>query len=139
MVNRFVRKAFSNLYKATIGPDFLTRTLTIDGREVCLQMWDTAGPGESIYLLPFGMLNTISERFQSMGVAFYRGTDAVILAADLSRTMRDSGLEAWKDEFLFQSVCLLELSCPSFFYQPNSLKGSQARRVLSFCCCGHEK
>jgi len=106
-MTRFVQKTFSNKYKATIGADFLTRTLTIDGREVCLQIWDTAGPGESINLFPFGMLKSISERFQSMGVAFYRGTDAVILAADLSRTMRDSLLEAWKDEFLFQSVCLL--------------------------------
>lgn len=56
-MNQYVNNKFSLHYKATIGADFLTKELEVDGRMVTLQMWDTAG----------------QERFQSLGVAFYRG------------------------------------------------------------------
>jgi Ras-related protein Rab-7A len=57
IMNRFVNQKFSLQYKSTIGADFLTKEMLVDDRLVTLQLWDTAGP----------------ERFQSLGVAFYRG------------------------------------------------------------------
>ncbi|TYH85208.1 hypothetical protein ES332_D02G249100v1 [Gossypium tomentosum] len=54
---KYVNKKFSNQYKATIGADFLTK-----------QIWDIAG----------------QERFQSLGVAFYRGADCCVLVCDAS-------------------------------------------------------
>ena len=58
-----MNKRFSAAYKATIGADFLTREVVVDGRLVTMQLWDTAG----------------QERFQSLGVAFYRGADCCVL------------------------------------------------------------
>ena len=37
LMNQFVNKKFSNQYKATIGADFLTQELVIDGRAVTMQ------------------------------------------------------------------------------------------------------
>lgn len=51
-----------------------------------MQIWDTAG----------------LERFQSLGVAFYRGADACILVYDVTNSKSFDNLEGWKDEFLFQ-------------------------------------
>ena len=34
---------FDNTYQATIGIDFLSKTLYLDDRTVRLQLWDTAG------------------------------------------------------------------------------------------------
>lgn len=51
-----------------------------------MQIWDTAG----------------LERFQSLGVAFYRGADACVLVYDVTLAKSFDNLEGWKDEFLFQ-------------------------------------
>ncbi len=49
---------FDNTYQATIGIDFLSKTLYLDDRTVRLQLWDTAGQvclcvlGTSVSKLP---------------------------------------------------------------------------------------
>lgn len=40
---RFMYDTFDNTYQATIGIDFLSKTLYLDDRTVRLQLWDTAG------------------------------------------------------------------------------------------------
>jgi Ras-related protein Rab-7A len=42
------------------------------------------------------------ERFQSLGVAFYRGADACVLVYDVTNSKTFENMEGWKDEFLFQ-------------------------------------
>jgi len=73
--------------KSTIGSDFLSKRIEIQGRPVTLQIWDTAG----------------QERFQSLGVAFYRGSNAIILVYDVTNRSTFDHLEAWRDEFLQQT------------------------------------
>ena len=36
---------FDNSYQATIGIDFLSKTMYLEDRTVRLQLWDTAGTG----------------------------------------------------------------------------------------------
>lgn len=71
--HRFLSGTFFPSYRATIGADFITRSVPVDplrpeGGKATVQIWDTAG----------------QERFQSLGSAFYRGADAVIIAFDAS-------------------------------------------------------
>lgn len=40
---RFMYDTFDNTYQATIGIDFLSKTLYLEDRTVRLQLWDTAG------------------------------------------------------------------------------------------------
>lgn len=88
--NHFLSNTFFPSYRATIGADFITKTLPIDpskpeGEKATLQIWDTAG----------------QERFQSLGSAFYRGADAVIIAFDV--TKGDQALERvkmWYNAFM---------------------------------------
>jgi Ras-related protein Rab-7A len=53
---------------------------------VTLQLWDTAG----------------QERFQSLGVAFYRRSDAAVLVYDVTDPVSLDHLAHWKHEFLLQ-------------------------------------
>ncbi|KAK0426572.1 hypothetical protein QR680_009777 [Steinernema hermaphroditum] len=87
LLKQYVDHSFAQHYKATVGVDFLTKTLKVAKRSVTVQLWDTAG----------------QERFQSLGCSFFRGADGVILTYDV--TNRDSlrSLEHWKDDFLIQS------------------------------------
>ena len=56
LMNKFINQTFSAQYKATIGADFLTKEISIDGQSVAMQVWDTAG----------------HEKFMSFGQSFYR-------------------------------------------------------------------
>ncbi|XP_028854610.1 ras-related protein rab7 [Denticeps clupeoides] len=86
-MNRFVNHRFTNLYRATIGTDFLSKEMTVDGCSVTLQIWDTAG----------------TERFQSLGTALYRGAHCCLLLFDVTSAASFSALEGWLKEFLLQA------------------------------------
>ncbi|KAI8017648.1 hypothetical protein LOK49_LG04G01611 [Camellia lanceoleosa] len=86
LMNQYVYKKFSQQYKSTIGADFVTKEVEIDGKPVTLQIWDTAG----------------QERFQSLGAAFYRGADCCILVYDVNIAKSFETLQNWHDEFLNQ-------------------------------------
>ncbi|CAN4088990.1 unnamed protein product [Withania somnifera] len=62
----YVNRKFSNQYKATIGADFLTKAVQFDDR-----------------------LYTLQERFQCLGVAFYRGADCCVLVYDVNASPSD--------------------------------------------------
>ncbi|GIX93977.1 MBT domain-containing protein 1 [Caerostris darwini] len=88
LMNQYIHKKFYSPYKATIGADFYTKDVAVDGKIVTLQIWDTVG----------------QERFQSLGVAFYRGADCVVLVYDVSSPPSYHSLEVWKDEFLIHGA-----------------------------------
>ena len=80
-----MNRRFVETYRATIGADFLVKTVALEsGEEVTLQMWDTAG----------------QERFQSLGTAFYRGADCCILVYDLTSQESFDSLQKWMDDFV---------------------------------------
>jgi Ras-related protein Rab-7A len=85
LMTRMVHDKYTPQYKATIGADFLTKEVTpVEGKSiVTLQIWDTAG----------------QERFQSLGVAFYRGSDACVLAYDVTTPKSFESLKSWQEEF----------------------------------------
>lgn len=43
------------------------------------------------------------ERFQSLGVAFYRGADSCVLVFDVNVAKTFENLDSWRDEFLIQA------------------------------------
>ncbi|BFU23218.1 Rab family GTPase [Entamoeba histolytica HM-3:IMSS] len=84
LMNQFIEKTFTAQYKATIGADFLTKEVTINGTATTLQIWDTAG----------------HEKFMSFGAAFYRGSDCCLLVLDVTNEASFKSLDTWKKEFL---------------------------------------
>ncbi|XP_057762196.1 uncharacterized protein LOC130982275 isoform X1 [Arachis stenosperma] len=91
LMNQYVHKKFSQQYKATIGADFVTKELQIDDRLVTLQVG---------FLVQFNG----QERFQSLGVAFYRGADCCVLVYDVNVMKSFDSLENWHEEFLKQEL-----------------------------------
>eukprot|EP01116_Phalansterium_solitarium_P011171 TRINITY_DN26789_c0_g1_i1.p1 TRINITY_DN26789_c0_g1~~TRINITY_DN26789_c0_g1_i1.p1 ORF type:complete len:199 (-),score=51.11 TRINITY_DN26789_c0_g1_i1:343-939(-) len=83
---RYVEGKFSIATKSTIGSDFLSKEIEVDGKSVTLQIWDTAG----------------QERFQGLGTSFYRGADGVLFVFDVTRRKTFEELAAWKKAFLIQ-------------------------------------
>ncbi|KAM6979661.1 ras-related protein rab7 [Aplochiton taeniatus] len=85
-MNRYVNHRFTNMYRATIGTDFLNKEINVDGCTALLQIWDTAG----------------TERFQSLGTSLYRGSHCCMLVFDVTSKASFSALEMWRKEFLVQ-------------------------------------
>ena len=86
LMNQYTHSRFTKKYKATIGADFMSKDFNIEDKEITLQIWDTAG----------------QERFDSLGVAFYRGADAVMLVYDITNKDSFQSIEKWRKKFLEQ-------------------------------------
>ena len=89
LMHRYVKNIYTGQYKATIGADFLPKTITIPTatatmQKITLQIWDTAG----------------QERFQSLGNSFYRGADVCVLVYDVFDRSSFDGLMKWKNDFM---------------------------------------
>ncbi|OMJ23985.1 putative Ras-related protein Rab7 [Smittium culicis] len=114
LMNQYVNRKFTGQYKATIGADFLTREVLIDGKLITMQIWDTAG----------------QERFQSLGVAFYRGADCCALCFDVNNARSFENLDNWRDEFLLQSGPRDPDNFP-FVVLANKIDIEDSKRVVS--------
>ena len=94
LIQNYIRKAVSQVYKPTIGADFHSKRLDMldesDGevKSVTLQIWDTAG----------------QERYQSLGRAFYRGAEACVLVFDITNRQSFDNLSTWRSEFFEKSM-----------------------------------
>ncbi|KAF7311425.1 GTP-binding protein ryh1 [Mycena kentingensis (nom. inval.)] len=78
LITRFMYDTFDNTYQATIGIDFLSKTMYLDDRTVRLQLWDTAG----------------QERFRSLIPSYIRDSSVAIVVFDI--TNRQSFLSTTK-------------------------------------------
>ncbi|GBE78644.1 ras-domain-containing protein [Sparassis crispa] len=84
--NQYISGRFTTGYRATIGADFITKTLphhSFSDESVVLQIWDTAG----------------QERFSSLSSAFFRGADAALLMFDVNQPQTLDALHKWWSEF----------------------------------------
>ncbi|OAY34855.1 hypothetical protein MANES_12G052200v8 [Manihot esculenta] len=82
LLSRFARNEFDSNSKATIGVEFQTQVVEIDGKEIKAQIWDTAG----------------QERFRAVTSAYYRGAVGVLIVYDITRRTSFDSVKRWLDE-----------------------------------------
>lgn len=82
LLSRFALDEFDINTKATIGVEFQTQVVEIDGREVKAQIWDTAG----------------QERFRAVTSAYYRGAVGALIVYDITRRTTFESVKRWLDE-----------------------------------------
>lgn len=82
LVRRFTQGLFPPGQGATIGVDFMIKTVEVDGLKIKLQIWDTAG----------------QERFRSITQSYYRSAHALILVYDVSAQPSFDCLPHWLRE-----------------------------------------
>ncbi|MFX0113800.1 MAG: GTP-binding protein [Candidatus Hodarchaeota archaeon] len=83
--DRFLGKEFKGTYTMTIGADFASKQLMLDGQELKFQIWDLAG----------------QPRFKAVREAYYRGAVGALLVFDVVRPPSFENtptwiMEAWK-------------------------------------------
>ncbi|KAG5607988.1 hypothetical protein H5410_029480 [Solanum commersonii] len=82
LLARFARDEFYPNSKSTIGVEFQTQKININGKEVKAQIWDTAG----------------QERFRAVTSAYYRGAVGALLVYDISRRLTFENIGRWLNE-----------------------------------------
>lgn len=82
LLSRFARNEFDSNSKATIGVEFQTQVVDIDGKEIKAQIWDTAG----------------QERFRAVTSAYYRGAVGALIVYDITRRTSFDSVKRWLDE-----------------------------------------
>ncbi|KAK4440524.1 Ras-related protein RABA5b [Sesamum alatum] len=82
LLSRFARDEFDHNSKATIGVEFQTQVVELDGKEIKAQVWDTAG----------------QERFRAVTSAYYRGAVGALIVYDISRKSTFESIKRWLDE-----------------------------------------
>lgn len=99
LLSRFARNEFDQNSKATIGVEFQTQAVEIDGKEVKAQIWDTAG----------------QERFRAVTSAYYRGAVGALVVYDISRKTTFESVERWLNE-LTSEFSGYPFCCSCFFF-----------------------
>jgi len=79
---QFIDKRFRQKHEVTIGVEFGARMINVDGKNIKLQIWDTAG----------------QESFRSITRSYYRAAAGAILVYDITRRETFNHLTRWLDE-----------------------------------------
>jgi small GTP-binding protein len=79
---QFTDKRFQPVHDLTIGVEFGARMVNIDGKQVKLQIWDTAG----------------QESFRSITRSYYRGAAGALLVYDITRRETFDHLASWLED-----------------------------------------
>ncbi|KAF7442500.1 GTPase SAR1 [Pyrenophora tritici-repentis] len=74
--------SFDNTYQATIGIDFLSKTMYLEDRTVRLQLWDTAG----------------QERFRSLIPSYIRDSSVAVVVYDITNKKTFENTRKWVDD-----------------------------------------
>ncbi|CAH2051004.1 unnamed protein product, partial [Thlaspi arvense] len=82
ILSRFTRNEFCLESKSTIGVEFATRTLQVEGKTVKAQIWDTAG----------------QERYRAITSAYYRGAVGALLVYDITKRPTFENVQRWLRE-----------------------------------------
>lgn len=82
LLSRFTRNEFNLESKSTIGVEFATRSINLDGKVIKAQIWDTAG----------------QERYRAITSAYYRGAVGALLVYDIAKHATYVNVTRWLKE-----------------------------------------
>ena len=76
---RFADNTFDHSFISTIGIDFRIKTITLEGKRVKLQVWDTAG----------------QEQFHSVASSYFRNAHGILLVYDVTSAQSFLQMSRW--------------------------------------------
>jgi Ras-related protein Rab-6A len=82
IITRFMYDTFDQTYQATIGIDFLSKTMYLEDRTVRLQLWDTAG----------------QERFRSLTPSYIRDSSVAVIVYDVTERSSCNNVMKWVED-----------------------------------------
>ncbi|XP_078332956.1 ras-related protein Rab-11A-like [Crassostrea virginica] len=114
LLSRFTRNEFTLESKSTIGVEFATRSVHIDGKTLKAQIWDTAG----------------QDRYRAITNAYYRKAVGVIFVYDITKRQTFDNVGKWMKEakdFTDDDVVLMLVGNKTDLRHLRAVSSSEAR------------
>jgi GTPase SAR1 family protein len=77
VLSRFTRNEFNLETKSTIGVEFATRSITVDGKTLKAQIWDTGASNSSILFAPSSVFTSITDQLAKNDIALSRLRESI--------------------------------------------------------------
>lgn len=100
LLSRFTRNEFSLESRSTIGVEFSTKEVQVDGKTIKVQIWDTGKFISKMFLLfeiHFYILLFLAgqERFMAITKAYYRNALGALVVFDILKASTFQNLDQW--------------------------------------------
>lgn len=82
LLSRFMYDSFDTQYKATVGIDFMSKTMYLPDRTIRLQLWDTAG----------------QERFRTLVPSYIRDSNVAVVVYDITDAKTFEAASRWIED-----------------------------------------
>ncbi|CAM5998969.1 unnamed protein product [Sphagnum balticum] len=82
IISRFIDNKFEGHHEFTVGVEFGTKIIAINGKAIKLQIWDTAG----------------QEEFKAITRSYYRSCAAALVVFDISRKETFRNVSRWVED-----------------------------------------
>lgn len=82
LLSRFMYDKFDTQYKATVGIDFMSKTIYLSDRTIRLQLWDTAG----------------QERFRTLVPSYIRDSNVAVVVYDVTDAKTFEAAGKWIED-----------------------------------------
>ena len=79
ILTKYLKNFFDPDSKATVGVEFGTKSVEIEGKKIKVQIWDTAG----------------EERYKSITSTYYRGAKGAFIVYDITRKITFESIDKW--------------------------------------------
>ncbi|CAG5125200.1 unnamed protein product, partial [Candidula unifasciata] len=113
---RLCKGKFAPNLSSTLGVDFQTKMLDVDGHPIALQLWDTAG----------------QERFRSVARTYFRRADGVFLLYDVTYERSFLNLRDWVDAIKEGSLKKIPIMLVGNKTDARSELEGKGRRVVKY-------
>ncbi|KAF5832756.1 ras-related protein YPTC6 [Dunaliella salina] len=117
LLSRFTRNEFCLESKSTIGVEFATRSIQVDGKTIKAQIWDTAG----------------QERYRAITSAYYRGAVGALLVYDITKDVTFQNVERWLKELRDHADSNIVISLVGNKSDLKHLRSVSTEDAQSFC------
>ena len=109
LIRRFAQNKFEKSYLETLGVDITDKIVSVSNKNLKMVIWDIAG----------------QDRYKNYRSAFYQGTEALIVVADVTNPSTFDNLQIWKKEI----DQYLGIQLPTIFLA-NKCDLKEQRRVM---------
>ena len=93
LITRFASDKFDKNSKATIGVEFIYKTIKINNKIFKIEIWDTAG----------------QERYKSITSAYYKGARGAIVVYDITSEDSFKNIDVWIEEVKSKATSNLQI------------------------------
>ena len=93
---KYLKNEFDQNSRATVGVEFGTKNVLINGKKVKIQIWDTAG----------------QERYRSITSAYYKGAKGAFIVYDITKKSTFDNIDKWISDLKLngdQNICIVIL------------------------------